>query len=439
MAQTKIDESSGDPPPDAPDSTAQPPPAMGALGRAKFLAFNSLDVLRIRPYRYMWIGSLLGMGTFQMQNIARTILVDDLTGSALITSIVAMGFAPSMLILSLFGGVAGDRLERRMVIQASQAMNAMLVLVIAILIAAGLIHWWHLLVASVFQGASFAFQMPARQAIIPKLVGEDRITKALALNAAGMGIMTIIAPAVAGGLYGKYGPEAVYFVVAGAGALAVLMTGMILKVPPEPREKAESVIKDISMGVRYMASNRILMLLMLSGLSSALIAMPFRNLIPIFARRMYDSDASEIGWLMATMGVGGLLATVIIANLRRGHHRGMVMVLGGIGLTGISILLLVAFPNFEAGLAVMVLVGLAGSIRMTLGQSLMIELADQEYRARVMSLNMMAFGLMPLGAIPIGRVIDARGASDALLGMGVILLAVTALLLILGPSLRRFS
>jgi predicted MFS family arabinose efflux permease len=167
--------------------------------------------------------------------------------------------------------------------------------------------------------------------------------------------------------------------------------------------------------------------------------MPFRNLIPIFARRMYDSDASEIGWLMATMGVGGLLATVIIANLRRGHHRGMVMVLGGIGLTGVATLPLVAFPHYEAGLAVMVLVGLAGSIRMTLGQSLMIELADQEYRARVMSLNMMAFSLMPLGAIPIGHVIDARGANDALFGMGVILLAVTSLLLILGPSLRRFS
>ncbi len=130
-------------PPNAPSSTAQPHLTMGKLSRAKFLAFNTLDVLQIRPYRYMWIGSLLGMGTFQMQNIARTILVDDLTGSALTTSVVAMGFAPSMLILSLFGGVAGDRLEQRTLIQASQAINAMLVLVIAILIATGLIHWAH--------------------------------------------------------------------------------------------------------------------------------------------------------------------------------------------------------------------------------------------------------------------------------------------------------
>lgn len=116
----------------------------------------------------------MGMGGVQMQMIARTILVDELTGSAFITGVVAMGFAPVMFVLALFGGVAGDRLERRCLIQASQGLLGVMALSVGILILAGAVHWTHLLVASMIQGGLFAFQMPARQAVIPKLVGKDR-------------------------------------------------------------------------------------------------------------------------------------------------------------------------------------------------------------------------------------------------------------------------
>ena len=128
---------------------------------------RTFESLSIRNFRYLWFGSLLGMAGFQMQSIARTIFVDELTHSAFITSIVGMGFAPTLLIFSLVGGVVGDRVERRMVIQASQAAAAFLALTIATLIAVNMIHWTHLLVASMIQGALFSFQMPARQAILP--------------------------------------------------------------------------------------------------------------------------------------------------------------------------------------------------------------------------------------------------------------------------------
>ena len=90
-----------------------------------------------------------------MQMIARTILVDDLTGSAFLTGLVSMGFAPSMLILALFGGVAGDRIERRLLIQITQIAHGVTALVVAILIISGVIHWGHLLAVSIFQGAHF--------------------------------------------------------------------------------------------------------------------------------------------------------------------------------------------------------------------------------------------------------------------------------------------
>jgi predicted MFS family arabinose efflux permease len=91
------------------------------------------------------------------------------------------------------------------------------------------------------------------------------------------------------------------------------------------------------------------------------------------------------------------------------------------------------------GLAIMVLVGFSGSIRMTLGQSLSIEATSDEFRARVMSLNMMIFGLMPVGALPLGYAIDHIGSEATLMIVGAALIAATAALIIGSPTLRRHS
>lgn len=382
---------------------------------------------------------MLGMGGFTMQTIARTILVDDLTGSAFITGLVTMGFAPTMLLMSLFGGVAGDRLERRTLIQATQLVGALLVLVIGVLILLDVIHWVHLLIASMAQGATFAFHMPARQAVLPKLVGQDKITNAIALNSGGMAIMTIIAPAVAGVVYAQVGPEAVYFMIAGLTLLAVVFTGMIPKIPPEVRDKGRSVFGQMASGFQYVRLNRVVLLLLVAGFASSMLAMPFRMQIPVFARRLYGIEASEIGMLMAVMGIGGILATVVTANLRKGHHRGTILLLVGIGGSGLAVLLMALMPIYSAGLALMVVVGLAGSFRMTLGQSLSIEATDPQYRARVMSLYMMTFGLMPLGALPMGYAIDAIGPTATMIIMGGVLMGVSLLMFLFATSLRKLS
>lgn len=400
---------------------------------------HTVESLRHPGYRYLWGASMLGMGGFTMQMIAQTVFVDDLTGSAFITGLVAMGFAPSMLIMSLFGGVAGDRLERRLVIQISQGAAVVFALVIAMLIVVDAIHWVHLFFASLLQGVTFAFQMPARQAILPKLVGKENITNAIALNSAGMGVMGIVGPGIAGVLYGFGGPESVYFAVAGTSVLAILLTSRLPRFFPELNDVKKNVFGDISEGLKYTWNSRLVFLLLISGLTSALLAMPFRMQIPVFTRRLYDIGAAEIGWLMALMGVGGLFAAVIMANLRKGHRRGPILLIFGIGGSGIGMLLLAISQNYVIGLAVMIVIGFAGAIRMTLGESLMIEATDNALRARVMSLNMMTYGLMPLGALPMGYAIDHIGAQNTLFIVGLSLIAATIMLMLGSSTIRRVS
>ena len=140
------------------------------------------------------------MGGMQMQMLARGYLVYDITGSAGKLGLVAAGSAIPMLTLALFGGAIADRMNRKLIIQLGQTIGAVLAVAVALMIIAGYVTWQLLFLVSVIQGAMFAFMMPARQAIIPQLVGKNNLSNAMALNAAAMSALTLTAPAVAGGL-----------------------------------------------------------------------------------------------------------------------------------------------------------------------------------------------------------------------------------------------
>lgn len=384
----------------------------------------------------IWFGMVLSMGGFQMQMVVRGILVYEMTNDPFITGLVGMGFAPSLLVVSLYGGVLGDRVERRLLIQVSQAANGVLAGVVAILMFTGTLAWGHLFAVSVAQGAMFALQMPARQAAIPSLVGKNQLPNAFALNAMAMSMMTLVAPALAGVLYEVIGPENVYVLVCAVMLSAVIFTTLVPKMYPPENANKTSVMANIIQGFKYIGNNKLILNLMIYSVIVALMSMPFRMLVQVYAKDVYGSEPSEVGLLLTALGLGGLVGTVSIANLRAGHYRGWI-VLGGAFVAGSSLMLIVSVPLYAAGVLGMVGMGLAEQARWALGQSLMMENTSDEYRARVMSVLMMTFGLMPLGMLPLGWAIKEFGARPSVGVSAAALLLFASLSVFLMPRLRR--
>ena len=376
------------------------------------------------------------MGGFQMQMVARGILVYNMTDDAFITGIVGMGFAPSLLIVSLYGGVLGDRVDRRMLIQVSQAANGVLAGVVAILMFTGSLAWGHLFAVSVVQGAMFALQMPARQASVPSLVGKDQLPNAFALNAMAMSMMTLIAPALAGVLYEIIGPENVYVVICAVLLSSVIFTSLVPKMPPPVAAVKQSVMANIIGGFRYIGQNKLILNLMIYSVIVSLLSMPFRMLVQVYAKDVYGSDASEVGILLTALGLGGLVGSITIANLRKGHRRGWIVLIGAV-VASASLGLIVSVPIYAAGIIGMVGMGLAEQARWALGQSLMMESTSDEYRARVMSMLMMTFGLMPLGMLPLGWAMKEFGARPSVAVVVVVLLVFALSSIIFMPRLRK--
>ncbi len=381
---------------------------------------------------------LLSMGGFQMQMLARTILVYDLTNDQALTAVVAMGFAPSLLIVSLFGGVLGERMERRTLIQVSQGANALAAGVVAILLITDVIVWWHLFFVSLVQGAMFSLQMPARQAAIPKLVGKERVGNAVALNAMAMSLMNVAGPAFAGRMYNAWGPEVTYLVVTGVMFTAVVITGVIPKMYPAAREVKKSVIADIKEGFGYLKINPLVRILLIYSIVLALLSMPFRMLVAVFAEDLYGVDPAGVGDFTMLIGIGAIIASIVSAGLRKGQRRGYVFLAAGL-ISGVSLIFIGAFPLFYVGAIMAVGVGFAETIRWGLGQALIMEETDDEYRSRVMSLVMMSFGLMPAAVLPLGFAVREWGAQESVLGMSAILMVASLLFVVFAGRIRRLQ
>ncbi len=390
-----------------------------------------------RNFLLLWLGMLLTMGGVQMQMIAHGYLVYDISSSAFLLVLVNSGFALPMLSLSLFGGVIADRLDRKRIIQLGQISSGATALLIGLAITTGTVTWVHLFLTSMLQGVVFAFFMPARQAIIPQIVGEDMLTNAMALNAAAMSTSTLVAPAIAGSLYALIGPEAVYYVIGGMGIAAVVVTSFIHNPSKAPPKASAAMMGDIKAGLSYIRHSHLLLVLLVMGLVTSLLAMPFRFLMPIFVVDVYHRGPESFGLLLSIMGLGSLAGSLIIASLGK-WRRGLLLIIGSF-LTGIALMVVAVVPFYIVAVVIMVVLGLGDAGRMTLNQALIMEAVEDEYRGRVMSVHMMNMGLMPLGVLPIGIMAEFLGGQVAVGVLAAALLVVSALILITQRRLREIS
>ena len=387
------------------------------------LFHRTFDSLSDPAFRNFFFGFLLLMGGVNIQMVARGVLAFELTGSVLAVSYVGAGFAPPILLFSLFGGAIADRVNRKQIIQFGQVGMALISGGVAVSILTDNVTIWHLIGASIMQGTLWAFLMPARQAIIPQIVGEKRMINAVALSSSGMALMTLGAPGIGGLAYFYFGPGTVYVIISSMAIASFLLTTRLPDVGKMPSKAGVAVLDDMKEGLRYVMQRRMVMLLLAMALSTAVLAMPFRSLLVVLVQDEFGRGADAFGFLLSAFGLGALVGSLGFAGMRATGPRGMALI-ATTTLSGIAILAAAVSPSYILLMIIMVFVGLGDSGRRTLNSALLMEQVDDEHRGRVMGLYMMNFGLMPLGIIPIAAIAEFAGIREALSVSAVILIAV---------------
>ena len=366
------------------------------------------------------------IGGMNVQMLARSQLGWDLTGSSLAVTLVGVGFAPPMLLFSLFGGVVSDRFDNKNIIQLGQLGVIAITTFIAISIFTNTITIYHLIIVSFFQGTFWAFMMPARQSIIAELVDENQLNNAVSLNAAGMSLTTMISPAIGGLVYHYFGPGMTYVLITFFCIIAIISTSMIPKSKAKVQKKSK-VLGEIKEVFLILKDNTLLLYLIMLALVTTLLSLPTRTLFAPYASELLSGGALEVGLMLASIGGGALIGTLIAASIPQKTKKGKFILLTSL-LSGLSILVLGFSSITIFSIFLCFFLGLGDAGRRSLNPSMIIEKTPHEYRGRVMGFYAMSFGFIPLGAIPMGIISDKYGVNIAFIFSGLALILFTMLL-----------
>ncbi len=389
-------------------------------------ASSTFQALRHRNFRLWFFGQLTSLVGTWMQTIAQNWLVYQLTGSARDLGLVNFVGAIPLVPLTLYAGVIADRFEKRKVIFLTQAAMMALAFLLALLCWTGAVRLWHVLALAFLLGAAQALDTPARQAFVVELVGREDLSNAIALNAGMFQAARVLGPAAAGVLVATSGVAGAFF-INGTSFLAVLFALFLMDAALIRRTGGDrDSTRDLLGGVRYIREHRLSSAVVLLISLSALLAMPYYVVIPIFAKEVLGRGAQGYGVLMSSAGVGAVAGSLFSASSYVRERKGGTVTAGSLAFP----FFLVAFAfarGYITACLLLVAVGFAFVLQNAPANSLLQELVPDHLRGRVMAIYVSLFlGLMRVGSLLIGSLASLTSATAALAGLSVASLVAAA-------------
>lgn len=420
---------------------------------------GTFAALRLPTYRIYFGALLMQMAAMNMQLVARSWFMYELTGSAFMLGTVGLGSALPMLTVSLFGGVLADRMKKKTILVAGQAASGLVAFGVAVSISMGTVSWIHLFIAAFFQGLVMALMMPARQAYIYELVGKKTLMNAIALNVAAMNFIRLMAPAIAGFFIALWSIEGVYYIMTVLYGMGLIFA-IRLPTAETVAVKKTATMQELKEGLHYIRHNADVLAILLLMLIATILSMPYLFLLPIFTKDILLVDvaifgnltslpaigplflslgesSARQGLLMSISGIGALAGSLIFASFAI-KRRGLTF-LFSILLAALALFFFSATDSYWFALVTFIPLGLGHAAMLTLSNTLLQSITADAYRGRVMSVYMMNWGITMVGVFFVGILADIIGAQLAVAGTAGLLTLITIYYLFFTSRIRRLN
>jgi MFS family permease len=387
-----------------------------------------MELLRIRPFAILYLNATVIGLSVMAQTVARSWLAFELTGSNAALGGVLLAFGVAMLVATPWGGVAADRLPKRLVLQVSIGLLALSSAWIGLAAAFGVIEYWMLLAASVLQAFAFAVFGPARMAFLGEVVPRGSLGSSVSMLLVNNELNRVVGPAVSGVVVGavSYGIEVVFLTSAALNALGVVTT---FRMPPGLASQdtvRRSPLAELTDGIRYVARDPKLAPLLWCGFGVTMAGLPYVAFLPTVSSDLFGMGSAGYGVLSATSAAGAVVVGLLLGRRSRHGSEARTFLVAGI-VFGVAVAALAVAPTFWVAVVVLLAVGGANLAFQTANQSLLLGLSDMGYHGRIQGLVMMSFGAFGIAALPLGALADAIGLRWTFGGMGVVVLVVMAL------------
>jgi MFS family permease len=373
---------------------------------------SAFAALRHRDFRLLWLGQIVSVTGSQMQFVAINWHVYLLTKSALALGLVGLFRGGPIILCSLMGGVVADAVDRKRLMIMTQTAMLASAAGLAIITLTGLQSVWQIYALSALASAATAFDIPARQSLMPSLVPPEDFPNAVSLGLVVFNVATIAGPALAGLLLAGHGPALVYGLNA-ASFVAVIAALLAMRASGSPElqgERRQALgLEALMEGLRFVWRTPIIVQTMTLDFLATFFASA-TLLLPIFAKEVLHVDARGYGFLATAPAVGSVITALAMARIGTFKKQGRLVVVSvaifGLATAGFGI-----SRVFWISFLMLAIMGAADTVSTVLRQTIR-QLATPNYlRGRMTSINMMFFmGGPQLGELEAGLIASAIGA-----------------------------
>ena len=292
------------------------------------------------PYRRLFIGSTVSQLGQQMTNVAVAVQVYQLTHSSFYVGLVGVFALVPLVALGLYGGAIADAADRRTLALLASAGLWAVSMGLAAQAFLGNRSVWVLFGCIAVQSAFYAVNNPARSAMVPRLIGNDLMPAASALNMASFNLGFTFGPVIGALAISWQGFGAAYSIDVVTFSAAYYALLRLPRMPPledSPRAGLRSVVD----GLRFLGRSPNLRMTFVVDLCAMVLAQP-RALFPALAYKVYGGGAAVVGVLQAAPAAGAVVAFLFSGWVSKVRLQGLAIVvavlvygtaIGGVGLT----------------------------------------------------------------------------------------------------------
>ncbi len=363
------------------------------------------------------------------------ITLETKSGTALALAAV-FGFLPQAIV-SIFGGVWADRLNRKALIIAADASIAVTTLALALLMLNGRTDLWLIFVALAIRSTGAGIQMPAVSALIPQITPTDKLMRVNSINGSIQSAMALLAPAAAGAIYALFSLTSIFFidVVTAAIGIALVATIAVPTLRDLTKEKT-GYFDDLVEGVKYVAHHAFVRwLLVLFGVVFLLTVAP-SYLTPLMVARTFGDEVWKLTVLEISFSVGMVLGGVILA-VWGGTKNRVAMIVGSSVIFGLLSIALGLSTNLWVFFGFMFLIGLFVPFFSTPSMTLLQETVEPERQGRVFGFVGIVMAVaMPIGMVVFGPLADQFPVEILLIAAGILMFLVIVVAIVV-PAGRR--
>jgi MFS family permease len=408
----------------------------GRLAALRGLAIDITPLRRSRDFRRLWIGSAISVIGSMLTTVAIPFQVFQLTGSTLAVGLLGIAALVPLLSVSFLGGAIADAVDRRLLLIVSDIGLALISG--GLVVNAALAHprVWVLYGAEAMGTALYAIQRPALDAMLPRLVGDDQIAAAAAVQGIYGSLGHVGGPAVGGILIATAGLSTTYAIDVVTFAASLTAALLLSPMPPE-RGVERPGFRSIAAGFRFVRRKPVLKGIFVIDTVAMVFGMP-SALFPAYGVH-FGGGAETVGFLYAAPYGGALLATLLSGWVTRARRQGLGVCIAA-SAWGAAIVGFGFAPDLWSALLFLTLAGGADDFSAILRSTILLTVTPDSMRGRLSGIELAQVASAPtLGNVEAGALASVTSLRFSVVSGGLACIAGCAVCAAAFPALLRYD